>query len=163
MIARQIGRTPRGGVAVAARCHSGHPSVITCYPIRRIGERVVPFPTLYWLTCPRLCKQLASLERDGAIGNIGAELAKDVALQAGLVRDHEDYIARRWAALSADDQLVVSESGLLGDFQRRGIGGMTNFAAVKCLHLHVAHHLVSSNVIGELVMRRFGLTLCGSS
>ncbi len=159
-ITAQMGRKARCVVAVAARCPAGHPSVITCYPLRRKGNRLVPFPTLYWLTCPRLSKELSHLERDGAIATIGTELARDHALPTLLLRDHADYIARRWATLSAEDQLLVSGSELAGFFQTRGIGGMTNFAAVKCLHLHFAHQLVSGNVLGELVARRYGLGPC---
>ena len=84
VIAQQLGRSPRGAVSVAARCPAGHPSVITCYPLRRSGKRVIPFPTLYWLTCPTLCKQVACLERGGAIARIGVELGQDPSLQSGL-------------------------------------------------------------------------------
>jgi uncharacterized protein len=157
LIAEQLGRTPRTRVAVAARCPAGHPSVITCYPLRREGDRVVPFPTLYWLTCPRLCAQVSHLERDGAIAAIEAELARSPILRAGLLRDHEDYIAQRWAVLSPADRLLVANQGLLDTFQSRGIGGMSNRAAVKCLHLHLAHHLVSGNAIGRLIVSRYGL------
>jgi uncharacterized protein len=159
-IARQMGHTARHVVAVAARCPAGHPSVITCYPLRREGQRIVPFPTLYWLTCPRLSRQLSHLERDGAIATIAAELAADPALQALFRKNHEDYITRRWATLSPEDRLLVSGSDLATFFRTRGIGGMTNFAAVKCLHLHFAHHLVSGNVLGDLTARRYSLHPC---
>ena len=159
-IAAQMGRKARCVVAIAARCPEGHPSVITCYPLRRQGNRLAPFPTLYWLTCPRVSKQLAHLERDGVIAAIGAELAGDPTMQTLLRRNHEDYIARRWATLSVEDQLLVSGSELAEFFRTHGIGGMANLAAVKCLHLHFAHHLVSGNVLGELVAHRYGLRPC---
>ena len=162
VIAQQLGRSPRGAVSVAARCPAGHPSVITCYPLVSRGKRVIPFPTLYWLICPTLCRQVACLERDGAIARIGVELGQDPSLQSGLRRNHEQYIASRWAALSTDDQTLVSNCRLGDEFQRRGIGGMTNFIAIKCLHLHLAHHLVAGNVIGELMINRYGLQPCGS-
>jgi len=146
---------------VAARCPTGHPSVIKCYPLRRNSQRLMPFPTLYWLTCRHLCAQLSHLERDGAISTITAELAESRAMRAGLMRDHEDYIAQRWATLSPADRLLVSEHGLLEAFQSRGIGGMSNFAAIKCLHLHLAHNLVSGSTIGRLVVKRFGVRPCG--
>ena len=161
-IARQMGRRARCVVAVAARCPAGHPAVITCYPLRREGGRLTPFPTLYWLTCPSLSRSLAHLERDGAIAAIGAELAADPVLQAGLRRNHEQYIAQRWATLSAEDRLLMSGSDLAAFFQTRGIGGMTNLAAVKCLHLHFAQHLAGGNVLGELVARRYALRACGT-
>lgn len=156
-----MGRVPRGVVAVAARCPEGHPCVFTTYPLRRSGEKLVPFPTLYWLSCPRLRAQIAHLERDGAVAALTAELANDPALRAALHRDHEKYIAQRWATLTDEDRLLVTERGLLDHFRTRGIGGMTSRAAVKCLHLHLAHHLADGNALGELVVRRYGLKRCG--
>lgn len=159
-IARQLGRKARGVVAVAARCPAGHPAVITCYPLRRERGRLTMFPTLYWLTCPSLSRKIAHLERDGAIAAVAAELAGDPVLQEGLRRNHEAYMAQRWAALSAEDRLLVSASALRRSFETRGIGGMTNLAAVKCLHLHFAQHLAGGNVLGELVARRYGVRAC---
>lgn len=161
LITEQLGTVPPNALSVAAHCPAGHPSVITCYPLRRDGKRVAPFPTLYWLTCPHLRKQLSHLERDGAISIIAAELADDRAMQAGLLRDHENYIALRWAMLSPMDQSLVSDCGLLDTFKTRGIGGMSNFKAIKCLHLHVAHDLASGSTIGKSIAKRFGVQPCG--
>ncbi len=168
LIAAQMGRVPREVVDVTARCPVGHPCVMTCYPLRRTRDRLhsekpetlVPFPTLYWLTCPQLCRQVSHLERDGVIAAIEAEVARDETLRAGLLRNHDDYIARRWAVLSLEDRALVEQSGLTSDFQSRGIGGMLDRAAVKCLHLHLAHHLAGGNVIGALLVERFGLKPC---
>ena len=147
---------------MAARCPDGHPCVVTTYPLRRRGPSVAVFPTLYWLTCPRLCKLVSHLERDGVIAAVQAELDGDAAMRARLGREHEEYIARRWAMLLPADRAVVAERGLGEELRGRGIGGMTNRAAVKCLHLHVAYHLVSGNVIGEWVMERYGVRGCAA-
>lgn len=175
LIAAQMGRVPRGACTVAVRCGSGHPCVVSSYPLRRRGTTVTPFPTLYWLTCPRLCRQLSHLERDGAIAALEMELARDADLRLRLRRDHEDYMARRWGALTDDDKAVVRSQGLRDAFDGRGIGGIRiqrvpGLAAdaqptgvgVKCLHAHVAHHLVGSNVIGELVLSRYSLGRCAA-
>ncbi len=153
-------RPLRNIINIAAHCPAGPPCVITCHPLRRKGIRLTPFPTLYWLTCPTLCRQIAHLERDGAIQEIAAELARDPILQARLALDHQSYIARRWAVLSDEDRLLIAQHGLTQTFQTRGIGGMLNRQAVKCLHLHVAHHLADANALGELIMRRYALHPC---
>lgn len=161
MITEQLGTLPPNALDVAARCPAGHPSVITCYPLRRDSEQLTPFPTLYWLTCPNLCLQLSHLERDGAISILAAELADDRVMQADVLRDHESYIALRWATLSQKDQKHVSELGMTNAFQSRGIGGMSNFAAIKCLHLHVAHNLAIGSTMGRWIAKRFDVRPCG--
>lgn len=157
----QMGRNPRGVVAIAARCPAGHPSVFTTYPLLRRGTQLLPFPTLYWLSCPRLRTQVAHLEREGAIAALGKELSRDPVLREALRHDHESYIAQRWNTLRDEDQRLVSERGLLDYFRSHGIGGMKNHATVKCLHLHLAHHLVSGSALGERIVRRYGVTRCG--
>lgn len=160
LIEVQTERPTRGVVSVAARCLAGHPAVAQCYPLIRRGGGVEPFPTLYWLTCPRLRREISHIERDGAIGVIAAAIAGDAGLQQRLRMDHEDYVARRWATLIEPDKKLVEDMGLAEQFRRRGIGGMENWGAVKCLHLHFAHHLAAGNVIGEMVVERYGIATC---
>lgn len=170
VIAQQLGRPPKNVVEVAARCPAGHPCVITCYPLQAGGDsdnklqrddaRRVPFPTLYWLTCPRVSAQLAHLERDGKIGEVEDAIAGDETLRNQLDCDHENYIAKRWQLLAAADQLHVAEANLHDAFMNRGIGGMKNRQAIKCLHLHFAHHLAESNAVGQLIADRYDIHLC---
>jgi hypothetical protein len=159
-IAAQLGKRPRNVVAVAARCPAGHPCVITTYPLRKIRGRLAPFPTLYWLTCPRLSQSIAHLERDGVIAEAEAELERNPTMREALLRNHRDYIARRWATLTLEDQSLVDAQGMRAEFDSRGIGGMANLASVKCLHLHVAQHLVSENAIGAWLFARYTLHPC---
>ena len=49
-VAAQLGREPRGLRAVAHRCPCGLPDVVETAPRLPDGS---PFPTLYYLTCPR--------------------------------------------------------------------------------------------------------------
>ena len=46
----QLGRAPRGLLGVAHRCPCGLPDVVETAPRLPDGT---PFPTLYYLTCPR--------------------------------------------------------------------------------------------------------------
>lgn len=161
--ARQIGRAPRGDVRVAARCPAGHPCVMATYPLRWIEGSRVPFPTLYWLTCPALRAAVSRLERAGVIAEVRAMVASDFTFRDQLRFDHENYIAQRWAALSPDDRELVSRDTKLHNALRtRGIGGAGDRAAVKCLHMHLAHALAESNAIGQWLIERYHLRLCDS-
>ena len=50
VVARQLGRPPRALRAVAHRCPCGQPDVVQTDPRLEDGT---PFPTTYYLTCPR--------------------------------------------------------------------------------------------------------------
>jgi uncharacterized protein len=58
-VAAQLGRTPRGTRAVAHRCPCSLPAVVETTPRLPDGT---PFPTLYYLTCPRLTGAVSALE-----------------------------------------------------------------------------------------------------
>jgi hypothetical protein len=122
MIAQQLGRTPRAIRAVAARCPSGHPSVIQTSPRLEDGT---PFPTLYYLTCGKLASLISTLETSGLMREMTDRLAEDEALAAQYLAAHNSYLAERDAIES-----------LGTDFSA---GGMPT--RVKCLHVHVAHSL----------------------
>lgn len=159
-IALQIGRLPHGLIAVAARCPAGHPAVVTTYPLRRRGATLAPFPTFYWLTCPALRRAVSQLERRGVIGLIESRLRDDPALARAIELDHERYIALRWEALSPQDREEIARRGLLEAFRARGIGGLLNRGAIKCLHLHLAHHLAQGSAVGAILSAQYGLCPC---
>ena len=50
VVTAQPQRSPRGAAAIAYRCPCGKPAVMTTRPRLPDGS---PFPTLYYLTCPR--------------------------------------------------------------------------------------------------------------
>ncbi len=62
IIARELGRPPRALVAVAHRCPCGQPDVVETSPRLEDGT---PFPTLYYLTCPRATAAASRLESAG--------------------------------------------------------------------------------------------------
>jgi uncharacterized protein len=122
VVARQLGRTPRGIRAVAARCPSGHPAVVQTSPRLEDGT---PFPTLYYLTCPRLNSLVSRLESAGVMKAMTDRLATDPDLAAAYQRAHESYLAERDAIEPLGTKVTA--------------GGMPG--RVKCLHVHVAHAL----------------------
>jgi uncharacterized protein len=121
-VATQLGRPPRAIRAVAYRCPSGHPAVIQTSP--RLDDGT-PFPTLYYLTCPRLTSLTSRLEASGLMKEMTERLALDEDLAAAYLTAHRSYLAERDAIepLGTD----VSAGGMPG--------------RVKCLHVHVAHAL----------------------
>jgi uncharacterized protein len=137
-VARQLGRRPRAIRAVAHRCPGGHPSVIQTNPRLEDGT---PFPTLYYLTCPRLCALVSRLEADGAMREMTDRLAVDPELADAYLAAHRRYLADR----DAIEPLGTEVSA----------GGMPD--RVKCLHVHVAHALAGGpgvNPFGDEALAR---------
>ena len=121
-VALQLSREPRGVRAVAHRCGCGLPDVVETSP--RLDDGT-PFPTLYYLTCPRLASLIGTLESDGLMKEMTERLATDPDLQTRYDEAARDYISRR-------DALGVLENA-------PAQGGMPT--RVKCLHVLAAHAL----------------------
>jgi hypothetical protein len=127
----QIGRAPRGEVAVAVRCEHGLPAVIRSSPRLQNGE---PFPTLYWLTCPLAVRAVGMLESSGRMRELNERLENDAGLAEAYRDAHERYRRDR-------------DGDLDGDLQ--SAGGMPG--RVKCLHALYAHELADANPVGAVV------------
>ena len=78
--------------AVAHRCPCGQPDVVETSPRLEDGT---PFPTLYYLTCPRATAAASRLESAGRMREWQDELATDPELAAGYRAAHEAYLAAR--------------------------------------------------------------------
>ena len=143
------GRGVRAGVET--RCAGGHSQVLRCHPVRDATGGPQPFPTLFWLVCPEIHKRVSRLEAGGGVGTITARVRADPELRARVHADHRAYQDERWELLSVTERTWARESGVLHVFRERGIGGIRNWDAVKCLHLHYAHHLARGSATGELI------------
>ena len=73
-LAEQLGRVPRGVVAIAARCVCGRPTVVRTAP--RLDDGT-PFPTSYYLTHPAAVKGCSTLEAEHLMETFNADLAAD--------------------------------------------------------------------------------------
>jgi uncharacterized protein len=135
----QLGREPRGLRRVAHRCPCGNPDVVETAPRLPDGS---PFPTLFYLTCPRAASAIGTLEGDGVMARMNERLAADPDLAAAYRAAHEDYLARR-------DAIEV-----LAGFP--SAGGMPD--RVKCLHALAAHELAApgTNPLGRAVIDAAG-------
>jgi len=142
-IAEQLGRVPRGVVAVAASCQCGAPLVATTAPRLPDGT---PFPTLYYLTHPGISQAVSKLEADGLMRDFNERLAADAEFAAQYATAHQAYISDR-SAVAQQLELEVPE--ILGI----SAGGMPT--RVKCLHALVAHSLAAGpgvNPVGDEVL-----------
>jgi hypothetical protein len=146
VVARQLGRVPRGVRAIAHRCPCGLPDVVETAPRLPDGT---PFPTLYYLTCPRAAAAISRLEAGGVMREMTVRLRDDPDLRRDYQAAHEDYLARRD---------VVARSAGLESLPATAIsaGGMPD--RVKCLHALAAHELAvpGSNPLGREALRAAG-------
>jgi uncharacterized protein len=133
----QLGRLPRGVVAVADRCPCGLPDVVTTSPRLEDGT---PFPTTFYLTCPRAASAVGTLEASGLMREMTTRLERDPELVARYRAAHADYLRRR-----GELEEVLGEVP-----QIRGVsaGGMPD--RVKCLHVLVAHALAAGPGVNPL-------------
>lgn len=132
-VSAQLGRPARGIRSIAHRCGCGLPDVVETEPRLPDGT---PFPTTYYLTCPRLASAIGTLEAEGVMKEMTERLGEDEDLAARYRAAHEDYLRRR---------------ELLGDVPEvAGIsaGGMPT--RVKCLHVLVGHSLAAGPGVNPL-------------
>ena len=139
VVARQLGRPPRGLRRVAHRCPCGLPDVVETAP--RLGDGT-PFPTLYYLTCPRATAAMSRLEAAGVMRRMQQRLAADEALRAAYQAAHRDYLCRRDEAAHAAGVPPLPPG-------TQSAGGMPD--RVKCLHALAAHELAvpGANPLGR--------------
>jgi hypothetical protein len=146
VVARQLGRPPRGVLAIAHRCPCGLPDVVQTAPRLPDGT---PFPTLYYLTCPKAAAAISRLEAGGVMREMTRRLADDPALRQDYLAAHQDYLTRRDAA-AAQAGLEPPPATAVS------AGGMPD--RVKCLHALVAHELAvpGSNPLGREALSEVG-------
>jgi hypothetical protein len=130
-VAAQLGRTPRAMRSVAHRCGCGLPDVVETAP--RLADGT-PFPTLYYLTCPRARAAVGRLEAAGVMREMTDRLRADPDLARRYAAAHADYLRRR-------DALGPLPDGV-------SAGGMPD--RVKCLHVLVAHALATGPGVNPL-------------
>jgi hypothetical protein len=130
-VAVQLHRKPRATRAVAHRCSCGLPDVVETSP--RLDDGT-PFPTLFYLTCPRAASAIGRLESSGLMREMTARLADDAELAERYRAAHEDYLARRNAIEPLGTEVTA--------------GGMPT--RVKCLHVLVAHALAAGPGVNPL-------------
>mmetsp|Transcript_26142 Transcript_26142/g.34347 ORF Transcript_26142/g.34347 Transcript_26142/m.34347 type:complete len:320 (+) Transcript_26142:42-1001(+) len=158
VISFQLGYTPTNLVEVAARKSDGTPAVLLLHPLAQAASKrdkvqePQPFPTIYWLSCPELKQEVSKLEKAGGVERFQKILQENPELLESMKQSHCAYEEKRWSMLQEKEKEKILSKGWLRAFEGVGIGGMRNFAAIKCLHMHYAHYLASNNnVVGSWV------------
>lgn len=132
-VTAQLGRRVRGVREVAHRCSCGRPDVLRTQPRLPDGT---PFPTLYYLTCPRATGAVSTLESEGLMREMASRVAEEPDLAAAYRAAHEAYLAEREAL------------GHVPHIAGTSAGGMPD--RVKCLHVLVAHALGAGRGVNPL-------------
>jgi len=133
VVSRQLGRPTRGMRRVAHRCACGLPDVIETAPRLTDGT---PFPTVFYLTCPKAASAIGRLEAAGVMREMSDRLKVDDELAAAYARAHEGYLCHR-ASIAAVPEIAGKSAG-----------GMPT--RVKCLHVLVAHSLAKGPGVNPL-------------
>lgn len=131
IVTAQLGREPRGVIEVSYRTPDGVPAVIKTRPRLPDGT---PFPTLFYLTDPRLTAEASRQESAGVMKDMTARLTSDPDLASAYRRAHESYLAER----NDIESLGTDFTG----------GGMPD--RVKCLHVLIAHSLAKGPGLNPL-------------
>lgn len=124
VIGAQLGRQPRDLLGCAHRCPCGDPDVVATAPRLSDGS---PFPTFFYLTCPRAASAIGRLEASGLMEDMNRRLADDESVRLQYQCAHAAYLRERegW--------------GQVPEIADTSAGGMPS--RVKCLHALVAHSL----------------------
>ena len=125
-VAVLLGREPMGAFDVVVRRADGDPVVLRNEPLLPDGT---PMPTRYWLCDPPLRAVIGTIESEGAIDEVEAELGLDV-----LAVTHDAYASERATAMPTDHD---------GPAPTGGVGGTR--VGVKCLHAHYANWLAGGD------------------
>jgi hypothetical protein len=141
-VEQQLGRRPRSIHDVGHRCPCGNPDVVTTAPRRDDGT---PFPTTFYLTCPRAASRIGTLEASGLMKEMQERLGSDPELAASYAAAHEAYLAARTAI------------GEVPEIDGVSAGGMPD--RVKCLHVLAGQSLAQGrgvNPLGDEVLDLLG-------
>jgi hypothetical protein len=124
------------------RCPFGSPAVTEQSPY---GADGAPFPTTFYLTCPRAASRIGTLEGSGLMKEMQDRLADDDELAAAYRAAHERYLEYR------------ATLGDVPEIEGISAGGMPD--RVKCLHVLAGQALAMGrgvNPLGDEVLDLLG-------
>lgn len=104
-----------------------------------------PFPTTFYLTCPKAASLIGTLEASGLMKEMAARLEEDPELAQAYAAAHERYLAAREAI------------GEVPEIEGISAGGMPD--RVKCLHVLAGQSLAQGrgvNPLGDEVLDLLG-------
>jgi len=147
IINAQLGRDISGFNKIEVTCMYGFPQVISTYPMMD-GKL---FPTLYWLTCPYIKKQIGRLEEQGMIKKISEKINNSSDLKQKYIDETMSYIEKRIELFKE----TFPQDKIPDRIKNSGIGGIQDWreiSGLKCIHLHFAYYLVNNKeIIGNII------------
>ena len=146
-IRAQLKRRPRGIDSVGHRCPCGNPDVVTTEPRLPDGT---PFPTTFYLTCPRAASRIGTLEGTHVMKQMQERLGTDEELAAAYRAAHERYLEHR---------AEVGARAGLGGAAGEGLSAGGGPGRGKCLHVLAGQSLAMGrgvNPLGDEVLDLIG-------
>lgn len=146
------GFSGEGVLALVSPCRWGRPRAVLSHPLRR----GLPFPTLFWLVCPHLVREVSRLEASGGVRE-ASELARRLAPELRL--HGMEQVVLRFQILSPAQRgfLRRRARGFFRSLKVLGGGGR----GVKCLHSQVASLLALGwHPLGPFLLERIPSMEC---
>lgn len=142
IIEKFIGRTPSDIISITRRCWAGFPQVFLSSPL--ISGK--PFPTLFWLCCPYLVKEVSKLEARKVQERIRDLLEKDSKLKGEMEKANSRFRQFR-KSLKEALGVRLPEKAL-----KASISGSIHTWSLKCLHVYLAAELSGfSTPVGRIL------------
>lgn len=153
IITLQLGREIENEFTLVKKCAWGYPQCIKSSLITNDK----PFPTLFWLTCPLLLREVSKLEEKGMVKTMESRLENDKDFMEAYLKAHKETQTAKEQFLASFQINEWQRNAIIG----RGIGGIKDLRRVKCLHLQLANFLGGiNNPIGKLVWETIELQEC---
>ncbi|PIE20374.1 MAG: hypothetical protein CSA61_02245 [Neptuniibacter caesariensis] len=155
LIRQQLGREPRGLAGIAVQNDQGVPLVLQMNTL--VDDK--PFPTLFWLASKDIYQAIARIETAGAVKALEQELAENADLRAEHLADQQRYVDLRWSTVTDQQKARIEKLGFMPLYIQYGIGGISQWDKIRCLHMHYAFHLAQGSTIGRILDERYQLNL----
>lgn len=153
IIRQQLGREPRGLAGIAVQSEEGVPLVLQMDGL--VDDK--PFPTLFWLSSKDIYQAIAEIETAGTVKLLEQEIQEDEELRAAHLADQQRYVELRWSAISDQQKERIEELGFTPLYSKYGIGGISQWDKIRCLHMQYAYHLAQGSTIGKILDERYRL------
>lgn len=152
-----LGRNPKVNFTIKTYCqNSNTPQVLEAQPIFIEDNLIKPFPTIFWLVCSYLRKEVSKLESQGYIKKLSKILQYDDKIKKSYI--HSQKIIANYRIDKAKQILNNNlPPNLENVLLSKNIAGSSDLFNIKCLHAHFAHYLATRmNPLGELIYQEIG-------
>lgn len=153
IIRQQLGREPRGLAGIAVQNEQGVPLVLKMDAL--VDDK--PFPTLFWLSSKDIYQAIAEIETAGTVKLLEQELQDNQVLREAHLADQQRYVDLRWATVSDEQKDRIEKLGFTPLYSKYGIGGISQWDKIRCLHMQYAYHLAEGSAVGQILDERFDL------